>query len=95
MKKDFDAYFDVLADQGDKDYMKFYDRVKNHPEEAVYKDIADGIKKLKEEKVVLHITDMILYYYFVDNPTVSGMHIFAKGRPMMKGPLITKNSPLG
>ena len=46
-------------------------------------------------KSVVHITDLILYYHFVNNPTIPGMHIFAEGRPTMKGPLLTKNSPLG
>ena len=46
-------------------------------------------------KSVVHITDLILYYHFVNNPTIPGMHIFAQGRPTMKGPLLTKNSPLG
>lgn len=95
MKQYFDAYFDVLAEQGDPDYRTFYGRVVANPEESVYKSMDEGIERLANERVVLHVTDLILYYHFVGKQTVPGMYIFAQGRPEVKGPMITKNSPLG
>ena len=95
MKQSFDAYFEVLAEQGDPDYRTFYDRVLSDPKESVYKNLDEGMKRLANERVVVHITDLILYYYFVGKPAVPGMYTFSQGRPEVKGPMLTKNSPLG
>ena len=70
MKSYNDAYFDVLAAQGDPDYKTFYDRVKSSPEEAVYDTFVEGTRRIAEERVVLHAPDLMLYYHFVDNPRV-------------------------
>ena len=77
------------------DYQAFYQRVQSKPDETVYSEIEEGLDRMAGGKSVVHITDLILYYHFVNNPTIPGMHIFAEGRPTMKGPLLTKNSPLG
>ena len=56
----------------------------------------EGMARLKDERVVLHITDMILFHHLEEtSKVVPGMHIFSEGRPEIKGPIITKNSPLG
>ena len=70
MKSYNDAYFDVLAAQGDPDYKKFYDRVKNNPKEAVYDTFVEGTRRIMEERAVLHAPDLMLFYHFVDNPQV-------------------------
>ena len=89
MKQYFEAYFDVLAEQGDPDYKTFYDRVLTKPEEAVYKSMEEGMARLKDERVVLHITDMILFHHLEEtSKVVPGMHIFSEGRPEIKGPII-------
>ena len=95
MKEHFNAYFSVLAEQGDPDYKTFYDRVTANSSDAVYATMEEGIESLTNDRVVLHITDIILYHYFVGKATVPGMHIFSQGKPQVKGPMITKNSPLG
>ena len=70
MKSYNDAYFDVLAAQGDPDYKTFYDRVKNNPSEAVYNTFVEGTRRIAEERAVLHAPDLMLFYHFVDNPQV-------------------------
>ena len=70
MKSYNDAYFDVLAAQGDPDYKKFYDRVNNNRKEAVYDTFIEGTRRIMEERAVLHAPDLMLFYHFVDNPQV-------------------------
>lgn len=71
MKSYNDAYFDVLAGQGDPDYKTFYDRVQGpNRKEAVYNTFIEGTRRIAEERAVLHAPDLMLFYHFVDNPQV-------------------------
>ena len=94
MKKGFDTYFQILADQGDPDYRKFYDRVLNQPQESVYTSTFEGLRRMKDERAVIHTTDRILSYHFVSHPQEQNIKVFARGYPEFKGPVVAKNSPL-
>ena len=94
MKDSFDVYFQVLADQGDKDYKAFYDRVRSNPESHVYYSVKEAIELMKKERVVIHLTDNMLSYHYVSHPQEQAIEVFAHGHPEFKGPIVPKNSPL-
>ena len=95
MLNGYDVYFAVPAEQGDPDYVKFWDRVQNKREETVYSAVGEGLKALKEGQTVIHISERMLKRYFLERPYIQQpIKVFAKGKPEFKTIIVTLNSPL-
>ena len=95
MLNGYDVYFAVPAEQGDPDYVKFWERVQNKREETVYNAVGEGLTALKEGQAVIHISERMLKRYFLERPYIQQpIKVFAKGKPEFKTIIVTLNSPL-
>ena len=95
MLNGYDVYFAVPAEQGDPDYVKFWERVQNKREETVYNGVGEGLTSLKEGQAVIHISERMLKRYFLERPYIQQpIKVFAKGKPEFKTIIVTLNSPL-
>ena len=95
MLNGYDVYFAVPAEQGDPDYVKFWERVQNKREETVYNAVGEGLMALKEGQAVVHISERMLKRYFLERPYIQQpIKVFAKGKPEFKTIIVTLNSPL-
>ena len=95
MLNGYDVYFAVPAEQGDPDYVKFWERVQNKREETVYNGVGEGLTALKEGQAVIHISERMLKRYFLERPYIQQpIKVFAKGKPEFKTIIVTLNSPL-
>ena len=95
MLNGYDVYFAVPAEQGDPDYVKFWERVQNKREETVYNAVGEGLMALKEGQAVIHISERMLKRYFLERPYIQQpIKVFAKGKPEFKTIIVTLNSPL-
>ena len=95
MLNGYDVYFAVPAEQGDPDYVKFWERVQKKREETVYNGVGEGLTALKEGQAVIHISERMLKRYFLERPYIQQpIKVFAKGKPEFKTIIVTLNSPL-
>jgi hypothetical protein len=78
-----DGMYQSKAQQGDPDYIKFWDRVLNSPTDSTYKSVEEGLDFLIKDRSVMHISQGILKGYFKANPyRQQKLKIFAKERPI-------------
>ena len=94
MKEYNDIYFSGYAEQGDPDYKAFYDRVKNDPNDTVYKSTKAALERMRAEQVVIHTTDRILSAHFRLHRQQQSIVVFARGYTQFRGSVVGKNSPL-
>ena len=95
MLNGYDVYFAVPAEQGDPDYVVFWDRVENKREKTVYNSVEEGLKALSSGQNVIHLSERMLKRYFLERPYIhQHVKVFAKGSPEFKTIIVTLNSPL-
>ena len=95
MLNGYDVYFAAPAEQGDPDYVKFWERVQSKREETVYNSVGEGLKALQEGQTVIHISERMLKRYFLERPYIQQpIKVFAKAKPEFKTIIVTLNSPL-
>ena len=88
-----EAFFNDLARGGDPDYVKFWERLQNFPEET-YFDF--DLQRLREEPVVVFAIDIPLRAHMIAYPgDLEGLHTFDKGTTKYCNLIVTDNSPLG
>ena len=66
----------------DTDFITFWNRVQNKPEDAVYMDLKQGLDFLVKDRSVIHISQEMLKGFFLSNPFHNQkLKIFAKEKP--------------
>ena len=48
------------AEEGDEDFIKFWDRVQNNPNDTVFYSIDKAVKNIEEKQIVIHLVLFIL-----------------------------------
>ena len=96
MRHGNDVYFVYRVLQGDPDYVAFWDRVTNEPEEAKFVSVADGMEKVLNGFYVAQMQEGSIKGWIRDNP-VKGekVKVFARGNPTFYTIILTNNSPIG
>ena len=96
MRSGNELLFLKKAEEGDEDYVNFWNRVQNNPEETVFNSIEEAVQKIERDQVVVHLADKALRQYFKANPTKTKPKTFAsKGDKQVENMIVTENSPLG
>ena len=91
-----DVYFVYFVQDGDPDYTKFWERKLNKPEETVFKSAAEGVARMRQERVVLHLQEGTLKGYLKEHPELSdNVKVFAPSSPEYFNIIVNNNSPLG
>jgi hypothetical protein len=97
MRSGFEAYYINHVDAGDEDYIKFWNRVKEYPEENTFSGIEEAITKHSRSPVVIHDMEGSIDTYSKSGKgdAMDHLAIFDKGRTEWYGLIVTENSPLG
>ena len=92
-----DVYFLPYVESGDEDYIKFWKRVEENPEDSVYKGFEDTVKKRRNDPVILHVSQSAVDVYKKKSKGDSNddLEVFGKKSNEYFGLITTKNSPLG
>ena len=88
-------FHDKAEDGDDELYVEFWERFLNTPEEVQYKSIAEGIREINEDQIVIHISDKSLRQYFKYSPGSQKPKTFpSEGENLGEYMIVTENSPL-
>lgn len=91
-----DVYFVYYVQDEDPDYVAFWDRKVTKPEETVFKSAEEGVARMRQERVVLHLQEGTLKGYLLENPELAdNIKVFAPSRPEYFNIIVNNNSPLG
>ena len=90
-----DVYYVNKVQEGDPDYVGFWNRVKNEPEEAVFKSVNEGMEKVLNGFYVAQMQEGSIKGWIRENP-IRGekVLIFGRGRASYYTLITTNNSPL-
>ena len=90
-----DALYQPKALAGDPEYMAFWERVESDPEQSIYPNIEEGLKRLLEDQVVIDVSSAMFRGYFMEHPFhQQELKIFGKQPPIFNALAVTKNSPI-
>ena len=90
------VFFIYQVEEGDPDYVKFWDRVENMPEETVFEKWDEGIRRMREDFGVILFEEGRLKGYMKNNPEAQeGLAVFDKSKKEFYNMIVTNNSPLG
>ena len=97
MRTGFEVHYYHHVEAGDKDYIKFWDRVQSEPKENTYVGIDDVLNHYQNDPVVIHDLEGAIdaHSKYEDGSTMEHLTIFNKGRTEWYGIIVTENSPLG
>ena len=92
-----EAFFKQNAEQGKTDFITFWNRVQNYPENTVYDTIDNAMIEIQSQPTVIHLSDKALRQYFLQNPKSSRPKtVFPEEQKgEMENMIVTANSPLG
>ena len=96
MQSGTDVYFLPYVESGDEDYIRFWKRVEENPEESVYKGFEVTVKKRRKDPVILHVSQSAVNVYKKKSKSDSNddLEVFGKKSNEYFGLITTKNSPL-
>ena len=96
MAHEMRVFFVYKVEEGDPDYVKFWDRVENLPEETVFAEMDEGIRRMRENfGVILFEEGRLKKYMKKQREAQTGLHVFDKGAKEFYNSIVTNNSPLG
>ena len=91
-----EVHFIYYVQDGDPDFVAFWDRKLNKPEETMYGSPEQGIEIMQTDRVVLHIQESSLKGHLVNNPSDGfGMKLFGASKPKYFNFMLNNNSPIG
>ena len=90
-----DVYYINKVQEGDPDYVAFWDRVINEPDESVFKSVGEGMNEVLNGFYVAQMQEGSIKGWIRDNP-IDGekVQIFGRGRASYYTLILTNNSPL-
>ena len=91
-----DVYYVYRVQAGDPDYVAFWDRVINEPDESVFTSVGEGMDRVLNGFYVAQMQEGSIKGWIRDNP-IEGekVKIFGRGRAGFYTLIVTNNSPLG
>ena len=90
------VFFIYQVEEGDPDYVKFWDRVENLPDETVFQKWDEGIRRMREDFGVILFEEGRLKGYMKNHPEAQqGLAVFDKRGKEFYNMIVTNNSPLG
>ena len=90
------VFFVYQVQDGDPDYVKFWDRIENLFEETVFEKWDEGIRRMREDFGVILFEQGRLKAYMKNNPEAQqGLQVFDKSTKEFYNIIVTNNSPLG
>ena len=90
------VFFIYKVQDGDPDYLKFWDRVENLPEETTFVEFEEGIRRMHESFGVVLYEEGRVKYYMKNNPAdQEGLNVFGKKGREFYNVIVKDNSPLG
>ena len=90
-----DVYYVNKVQEGDPDYVEFWNRVKNEPEESVFKSVSEGMEKVLNGFYVAQMQEGSIKGWIRENP-IRGEKVLigGRGRASYYTLITTNNSPL-
>ena len=97
VREGYDIHYQQYVNSGDNDYVEFWDRVKNNPEETVFTTVDEVFERFPEGNMVLHELDGAIDYYLTrcGGKTKEHFDVYVKDKLEYHNLIVTKNSPLG
>ena len=97
MRSGFEVYYMHHVESGDKDYVGFWDRVKNKPKESVFHGVNQVLEDHRNDPVVIHEVQSAINVYKKNGKfdIEDTLQVFQKGHNEYFGMIVTENSPLG
>ena len=99
MQSGTDIYFLPYLDgnYSDGDYVSFWQRVKDFPEDSVYSGFEKTVKERMHDSVVLHVSQSAVNVFKKNSrgEEADSLEVFGEGSYDYFGLITTKNSPLG
>ena len=90
------ALFHSMAEDGDKDYTKFWNRLQKYPKQTIFNSIDEGYNNIVEDQIMAHLNERDLRYYMKNNPTKpKPKTIPVVPKSFIENMIVTENSPLG
>ena len=90
------VFFIYKVQDGDPDYVKFWDRVLNLPEETTFVEFEEGIRRMHENfGIVLYEEGRVKYYMKQHPKDQEGLNVFGKKGREFYNVIVKDNSPLG
>ena len=90
------VFFIYHVQDGDPDYVGFWDRVENLPDETTFSTFDEGVRRMQEEFGVILFEEGRLKGYMKENPAAQqGLKVFDKRSREFYNMIVTNNSPLG
>ena len=91
-----DVYFVYKVQDGDPDYVAFWERVTSDPDESVFNSVGEGMDKVLNGFYVAQMQEGSIKGWIRDNP-IEGekVTIFGGGKATFYTLIVTNNSPLG
>ena len=93
MRSGYEAYYTQYVEAGDKDYIGFWDRVQENPDENTFTSVGEVIDNRSKDPVIIHDVEGAISTYQGDASLY--LDVFEKGRTEWYGLIVTENSPLG
>ena len=97
MREGYDIYYLHYVKSGDKDYIDFWNRVKENPEETVYANLHEVFHRFPEGGVVIHENEGAIKVHLdaCGGKREEHFDVYVRGEVEYRNLLVTKNSPLG
>lgn len=96
LQRGMEVFFVYKVQEKDPDYLAFWDRVENMPEETVFQEWDEGIRRMREDYAVILFEEGRLKGYMMDHPeALEGLGVFDKQKKEFYNLIVTQNSPLG
>ena len=90
------VFFIYKVQDGDPDYVGFWDRVENLPDETVFTEFDEGIRRMRENFGIVLFEEGRVKSYMKANPAAEqGLKVFDKRGKEFYNIIVTDNSPLG
>ena len=91
-----DVYFIGKVDDGDPDYVAFWDRKNNLPDETVFNSVSEGVDLMLNNLIVIHLQEGTIRGFVKDNSEKGqGIKLFARGAVQPYNLIVVDNCPLG
>ena len=97
MQSGTEIYFLPYVESGDEDYITFWERVTDSPEDSVYTGFENTVQERMDDRVVLHVSQSAVNVFKknTQSEVADGLEVFGEGSNDYFGLITTKNSPLG
>ena len=90
------VFFIYKVQDGDPDYVKFWDRVENLPDETTFTEFEEGIRRMHDDFGIVLYEEGRVKYYMKQNPVdQEGLKVFGKKGREFYNIIVKDNSPLG